>query len=46
MIQKKFDVALFKVSNMQSQFLVYKLRLFTAKTYPNFMRIDHFLRDL
>ena len=25
---------------------MHKLRLFTAKTYPNFVRIDHFLLDL
>ena len=26
--------------------MVHKLRLFTAKTYPNFVGIDQFVRDL
>ena len=31
---------------MRSQFLMYKLKLLTAKTFPNFVGIDQFLRDL
>ena len=31
---------------MRPQFSVHRLMLFTAKTYPNFVRIDQFLRDL
>ena len=30
------------MSNIQSQFLVNKLRLLTGKTYPDFMRNDKF----
>ena len=30
---------------MQSQFLLHKLKLLTAKTCPNFERIDQFLSD-
>ena len=31
---------------MRSQFLVHKLKMLTAKTYPNFVRTDQFVRDL
>ena len=35
-----------KITNIKSQIVVFKLRLLTAKTYPNFARNDQFLRDL
>ena len=35
-----------KVSNVQWQFFVYELRLFTSETYPKFVILDQFLRDL
>ena len=38
-----FGVALKRVSNIRAQILVHKLRILTAKTYSNFMRIDQFL---
>ena len=41
-----FDASLKNAAKIQSQFLVYKLRLLTTKIYPNFMRVDHFLSDL
>ena len=41
-----FDVAQGKITNIRSQFLVYKLRLFTVKMYPNFVEDDNFLRNL
>ena len=41
-----FDMALWKVSNVRSQFLVYKLRLLPWKTYPVFVTINQFLQDL
>ena len=41
-----FHECLRKLSNIWSQSLVSKLRLLTAKTFPNFVRIDQFLRDL
>ena len=41
-----FYVALKKLLNLRSRLLVYKLRLYTAKTYPDFVTIDKFLRDL
>ena len=43
-----FDAFPQKVSIVRPQFLAYKLKcvLRTAKTYPNFLRMDPFLRDL
>ena len=35
-----------KASNIPSECLVYKLRLLTARIYPNFARIDQCLHDL
>ena len=42
-----FDLSLKKVSKKKRlQIFVYKVKLFTAKTHPNFTTIDKFLRDL
>ena len=40
-----FDEILQKLSDIWSQFLIYGLRLFPAKTYTNFVTMDHFLLD-
>ena len=37
--REDFDASMQKVSNIQSKFLLYKIRLLTAKTYPNYVRI-------
>ena len=39
------ELSLLNVSKIRSQFLVYKLKLFSAKRYLNFVRTDHVLRD-
>ena len=38
-----FEATLRKVPIKLSQFLRYELRLFTSKTYPNFVTMDQFL---
>ena len=43
--QKDFDVALLNLSNLQLQFSVHELRLFTSKTCPRFMTLHKFLHD-
>ena len=35
-----------KKSNIRSQILVYGRRLFASKTYPKFVTLDNFLRNL
>ena len=37
-----FDVILLKVSNILSQFLLFKIRLFTSKTYTKFVTMVSF----
>ena len=41
-----FNISLYKVYTIWSQFLVHKLRFLTAKTNPYLVRFGQFLRDL